>query len=128
MHDSRVLGGGQHDRRLVGVARERLLAQDVLPGGDRRQRQLGVGMGRGRDRDRVDAGEIERVAERGQGEGDVEHARSLGGLGRVASDDRPHVEAGGAQRPHMGEAAEPRPRDHGAHHAATLPRGPCCPP
>ena len=66
------------------VARERLLADHVLPRRDRRERELGVRVRGSRDRDRVDAVERERVVERGQRDA----ARRTAGPARACARDR----------------------------------------
>ena len=48
----------------------------------------------------------EGVVHRGEGPGDAEQAGALRRLGRVAADQGRHLEAGGLERPHVGEAAE----------------------
>ncbi len=48
---------------------------------------------------------------------DLEARSAFRGLGRIPSDEREHVEAGGAQRTEMRDAAEPRPDDGNTRHA-----------
>ena len=79
-------------RAFGGVAGERLLADHVLAGRDRREGELGVRVRRRRDRDRVDAVERERVVERRERERNAELPGALPRAVGVASDDRQHVE------------------------------------
>src|SRR5262249_8195658 len=48
--------------------------------------------------------------------GNLEEAGARFGLGRIASDNRVHIEAGGPQRAHVREATEAGPRDDDAGH------------
>ena len=128
VHDARRLGRGEHAPRLGRVAGERLLADDVLARRDRGQRELGVGVRRGRDRDRVDPVERERVVDRRQRERHLEERGTFAGPVRIPADERAHVDARGAQRAHVRDAAEARPDDDRAErprlaHRPQVPRG-----
>ena len=75
VHDTRGLRGIEHRLRFTHVARERLLAHDVLPGGHRLEHQVVVGQRRCGDRDRGDAGSLQCLLERRGREGDLEAFR-----------------------------------------------------
>ena len=111
VHDSRVLGLAEQDAGLGRVPRERLLAQDVLPRAHRLRGDRRMGVRRCRDRDGVDIGERECLGERCRRQRHVEALGALPGPAGIASHERAHREARGAQRPHMGEAAEARTDD-----------------
>ena len=117
MHDAGGLGRVEHPARFVGVAGERLLAQHVLARRDRLERDRRVRVRRCGDRDRVDSGERERVGEVREAVRDVEALGAFGGLLGVAPDERVHVEAGGAERAQVRDAAEAGAHDHDAGHA-----------
>ena len=63
---------GQRDPTFVGIARERLFADDVFSGGDGGQRYHRVGMGRRGDADGVDPLDSEGLIHRGERPRDVE--------------------------------------------------------
>ena len=92
--------------------RERLLTQDVSPGGDRFQRQRGVRPRRRRHGDTLDTGQGQRVAEREQRAGHLEEPRPFGRLVRILPHEGEHVEPHCTQCAYMGVATEPRPH-HG---------------
>ena len=88
----------EHLAGLPEVERERLLADHVTAGGDRLERELRVLRGRCRDRHRVDAGDRERLGQRGARVLDPGTVGAAGGALGIPPDDRPHVEAGGPER------------------------------
>jgi hypothetical protein len=67
---ARALRLVEHRSRLRGVERERLLAQHVLPGPRGFDRERRVRGRRRRDRDGDNAGQRERIGERGRGVSD----------------------------------------------------------
>ena len=98
VHDAGTARRREHLAGLVEVERERLLADHVTAGGDRLERHLRVLRGRRRDRHRVDAGDRERLGQRAARVLDPGAIGPASGALGVAPDDRPHVEAGGAER------------------------------
>ena len=127
VHDAGFLRGREHAPALGGVAREGLFADHVLARGDRGERELGVRVrGRG-DRHRIDAFERERVVERRERERHVELAGARFRAFAVATDHRQHVEARGAQRANVRNAAETGSDHHDAERRRTgvrhVPRG-----
>ena len=62
-HPPALFRGRQHPVRLGDVHRERLLAQDVRPGLQRRDRDLAVRLGHGGDADEVEVPRLEQLAE-----------------------------------------------------------------
>ena len=103
--------GREHLAGLREVERERLLADHVTAGGDRLERELRVLRGRCRDRHRVDAGDRERLGQRGARVLDPGAVGPASGALGVAPDDRPHVEAGGPERGNVHPRSERR-TDH----------------
>jgi hypothetical protein len=89
----------------------------VLAGCDRVERDRRVRERRRRDRDRVDTRQRERVAEVRQPVLDLETRRARSGLVGIASDQRVHLEARGAQRAQVRDAAESSAHDHDSGHA-----------
>ena len=72
-----------------------------------------MGVGRRRHGDGVDSRKQQRLAERCARRLDPELPRPLGGACRIAAYDRFDGEAGGAERSHVGDAAEAGPHhDH----------------
>ena len=106
VHDARMFGSRQQLAGLGRVAREGLLAQHVLPGGDGLEHEGAVSVRRGGDGDGF--GEGEGVGQRRAGVGDIEALGPRFGLLRVASDEGPDIEPRRPQGPNVGEAAEAR--------------------
>ena len=110
---SAALGRFEHLLRFVAVSGERLLADHVLPGRNCFQHDCGVRMRWRRDGDGIDAVERQGVGQRRARMRDVEALRSVGGLDRVATDQRAYLEVRLPERAHMGEHPEAGPDHHG---------------
>ena len=121
MHDARRVGRlAEHRPRLVGVAPERLLADHVLSGPQRRDRRLGVERVRAAVDEQADALVGDLLAPVGHALLPAEPGASLLALGLVATRDRdePRLERRvelprGAERARVGIAHEgvPEHRD-----------------
>ena len=94
--DAFGLADGDHVGRLIGVHRERLLAQHVLPRTGRGLRPLGMEVVRERDVDGVDVGVGEEFLVRAIGPRDVELRRNGRRAAWLARRDRVHRAPSGA--------------------------------
>ncbi len=120
----RRLGGGRHPSRPLDARSQRLLAVDVLAGGDGSERHLLVEMVGGRDVDDIDVRILHQRAPVAGGAGEPQPLGGTGGRGRIDVGQHLETDVGG-QLEHGGGGAigkgvsladEPAPDEPDADH------------
>ncbi len=113
VHLAACLGTGEQVGCLGGVERQRLLADDVLPGVEDGPDLFGVEVIGGGEVHNVDIGVVEGGFQVREGGGEVGRLRLLPGPLRARADHADHFHADPAQRFDVSHADEPDPDDCG---------------
>ena len=114
VHLAAGLGPGEQIGGLGGVERQRLLADDVLPGIEDRMGLFGVEVVGGGEVHHVYVGVIEGGLQVGEGGWEIGCLRLLAGPLRARADHADHFHPEPAQRLDVSHADEPDPNDRGS--------------